>query len=231
MKNYIGSMLVMAAIFAAIGSVQANASVRSKAIVVESPSDLPELAQGRAEAMHLHHTGDAQAILYLEKDQGRKLAILDVTDPAHIKAVGQVSIDVPSPFDFVQDLANAVTLIRYRDQSGFAVISFSDYKRPVLTAEPDYPHSANADSYGPDGLLLISANGPSALSRDPQYEILSISGSSGAAPLATVQNVIQRVDRPQTGTIFLLNDQGVTVVRSLAAEREHQTEQWQKQGN
>jgi hypothetical protein len=231
MKNRIGNMLVVAAIFAAIGSVQANASVRSKAIVVEFPLDLPELAQGHAEAIYLHHTGDAQAILYLEKDRGRKLAILDVTDPDHIKAVGQVSIDVSSPFDFVQDLANVVTLIRYRDQSGFAVISFSDYKRPVLTAEPHYLHPANAESYGPDGLLLVSANGPSSPSRDPQYEILSISGSSGAAPLATVQNVIQRVDRTQTGTIFLLNDQGVTVVRSLTAEREHQAEEWQKEGN
>jgi hypothetical protein len=231
MKNCIGNMIVVAAIFAAMVSVQANASVRSKSIVVEFPSDLPELAQGRAEAMYLHHTRDGQVILYLEKGQGRQLAILDVTDPAHIQAVGQVSIAASSPFDFVQDLANAVTLIRYRDQSGFAVISFRNYKLPVLTAEPDYLHPANAESDGPDGLLLISANGPSALSRDPQYQILSISGSSGAAPLATVQNVIQRVDRPQTGTIFLLNDQGVTVVRSLAAEREHQTEEWQKEGN
>jgi hypothetical protein len=231
MKNCIGNMLVVAAIFAAIGSVQANASVRSKAIVVEFPSDLPDLAQGRAEALYLHDTSDAKAILYLEKEQGRKLAILDVTDPAHIKTVGEVSIGAPSPYDFVQNLGNAGTLIRYRDDSGFAVISFKNYKRPVLTAEPDYLHPANAESYGPDGLLLISANGPSALSRDPQYKILSISGSSGAAPLATVQNVIQRVDRPETGTIFLLNDQGVTVVRSLAAEGEHQTEEWQKEGN
>jgi hypothetical protein len=230
-KNCVGNLIMVAAIFATIGSVQANASVRSKAIVVQFPSDLPELAQGRAEAMYLYQTRDAQAILYLETDQGRKLAILDVTDPAHIKAVGQVSIDVPSPFDFVQDLANAVTLIRYRDQSGFAVISFSHYKRPVLTAEPGYLHPANVESYGPDGLLLISANDAKALSRDPQYEILGIYGSSRAVPLAIVQNVIQRVDSPQTGTIFLLNDEGITVVRSLAAEREHQTGEWQKQGN
>jgi len=80
MKDSIKKKTMVVAIFAAILSVQANASVRSKAIVVEFPSDLPELAQGRSEAMYLHHTGNAQAILYLEKDQGRKLAILDVTD-------------------------------------------------------------------------------------------------------------------------------------------------------
>ena len=230
-KRRIRKQTMVAAIFAAILSVQANASVRSKAIVVEFPSDLPELAQGRSEAMYLHHTGNAQAILYLEKDQGRKLAILDVTDPAHIKAVGQVSIAAPSTYDFAQSLGNSVALIRYRDHSGFAVISFKNYKQPVLTAEPDYLHPANAQSDGPNGLLLVSANGPSALAREPQSEVLSISGSSGATPLATVQNVIQRVDRPQTGTIFLLNDHGVTVVRRLGAEREHQTEVWQKDEN
>jgi hypothetical protein len=54
------------------------------------PADLPELARGRGEAMYLHRTSAAQAILYIQRDQGRKLAILDVTDPAKIRAVGQV---------------------------------------------------------------------------------------------------------------------------------------------
>ena len=225
------SKILIAALCVVAGGVQATATVRSKAIVVESPSDLPELAQGRADAMYLHHTGNAQAILYLEKDHGRNLAILDVTDPAHIKAVGQVSIAALSTYDFVQNLGTARALIQYRDHSGFAVISFRDYKQPVLTAEPEYLHPAKAEPDGASGLLLISTNGPSASAKEPQYEVLSISGSSGATPLATVRNVIQRVDRPQTGTIFLLNDQGLTVVRSLAAEREHQTEVWQKEEN
>ena len=69
----------------------------------------------------------------------------------------------------------------------------------------------------------------SAQIKDPS---LSVSNGSGATPLATIQNVIQRVDRPQTGTIFLFTDhQGVTVVRWLAAEREHQTNVWQKEEN
>jgi hypothetical protein len=32
-------------------------------------------------------------LLYLEQDQGRKLAILDATDPANIRAVGHASIN------------------------------------------------------------------------------------------------------------------------------------------
>jgi len=220
------SKIVVAAIFVVAASVQSE--VRSKAIVVESPSDLPELAQGRSEAMYLHHTGEAQAILYLERNQGRNLAFLDVTDPAKIKAVGQVSIDAPSAYDFVQDLADLAVLIRYRNHSGFAVISFKNYKQPVLKGEPEYLHPASVEPDGSSALLLVSANAATAPPREPDYEVLNISNPSSPTPLATISGVIQRLDRPQTGTVFLLNDQGLTVIRRLAAEREHQIEKWQK---
>jgi hypothetical protein len=221
------SKILVAAIFLVAVSVQAE--VRSKEVVVESPSDLPELAQGGGEAMYLHHTGKAQAILYLERNQGRNLAFLDVTDPAKIKAVGQVSIDAPSAYDFVQDLADSAVLIRYRNHSGFAVISFKNYKQPVLKSEPEYLHPASAEPDGSSALLLVSANGAAAPPREPEYEVLNISNPSSPTPLATIAGVIQRLDRPQTGTVFLLNDQGLTVVRRLAAEREHKLEKWQKE--
>jgi hypothetical protein len=220
------SKILVAATFVVAVSVQAE--VRSKTIVVESPSDLPELAQGPSEAMYLHHTGEAQAILYLERNQGRNLAFLDVTDPAKIKAVGQVSIDAPSAYDFVQSMADSAVLIRYRNHSGFAVISFKTYKQPVLKGEPEYLHPASVEPDGSSALLLVSANGATAPPREPDYEVLNISNPSSPTPLATISGVIQRLDRPQTGTVFLLNDQGLTVIRRLAAEREHKIEKYQK---
>jgi hypothetical protein len=207
--------------FAMAVSSQGNANVRSQDIVVESPSDLPEPAQNRSEAMHLAYIGTSRVILYLEQEQGRKLAILDVTDPASIQAVGQVSIDAPAPFDFVQDIGDSATLIHYRNHSGFAVIRFKNYKKPVLMGEPDYLHPADVQTFGAHGLLLESPNGPSAPAQDPQYEILSIPNSGSPTPLATIKGVMERLDRPQTGTIFLLNDDGLTVVRCLASEREY----------
>jgi hypothetical protein len=224
------SKILVAAIFVAVVSHQAQAVVRSKAIVVESPSDLPELAQGRGEAMYLHRTAEGRAILYIEREQGRTLAVLDVSDPATIKGVGQVSLDAPAPYDFVQDLAESAVLIHYRNHSGFAVIGFKDYKQPVLKSEPAYLHPASAQPDGSSGLLLVSRSGASAPpTREPEYEVLNISNPSNPTPLATIQGVIQRLDRPSTGTVFLLNDQGLTVVRCLGAEQEHKTEQWQKE--
>jgi hypothetical protein len=211
--------------------VQANASGASKAIVVESASDLPELAQRPSEAMYLQHTVAGQAILYLEQDQGRKLAILDVTDPANIRAVGQASINAPSPFTFVQDMDDSTVLIDYRNHLGFAVISFKNYKHPALKNEPDYLHPANAESYGSNGVLMVSSNHSTAAAGDTQYEVVSIPDPASPKPLATIPAVIQRLDREQTGTIVLLTDSGLTVVRCLAAEPEHQIAAQQKNEN
>ncbi len=109
MNRSISKILVTATLIGATGvvaaSVRAEPVVRSKAIVVESPSDLPELAQGRGEAMYLHRTADGKAILYIEREQGRTLAFLDVSDPASIKAIGQASLDAPAPYDFVQEVS------------------------------------------------------------------------------------------------------------------------------
>jgi hypothetical protein len=225
MNQSISKTVIVAILVVAVG---VQAEVRSKAVVVQSPSDLPELARGRGEAMYLHRTGEAQAILYLERNQGRKLAVLDVTDPANIKGVGEVSIDAPSAYDFVQDLADSAVLIRYRNHSGFAVISFKNYKQPVLKSEPEYLHPASVEPDGSSALLLVSANGGTTQPREPEYEVLSVSDPSNPTPLATISGVIQRLDRPQTGTVFLLNDQGLTVIRRLAAERENKIEKWQK---
>jgi hypothetical protein len=228
MNRSIRKVLVAATCVAGVG-VQAGAVVRTKAIVVESPSDLPELAQGRGEAMYLHRTAEGRAILYIEREQGRTLAVLDVSDPGNIKGVGQVSLEAPAPYDFVQDLAESAVLIHYRNHSGFAVIGFKDYRQPVLKGEPAYLHPATAQPDGSSGLLLVSGNRASAApARQPEYEVLNISNPSDPKPLVTVQGVIQRLDRPSTGTVFLLNDQGLTVVRCLGAEEEHKTEQWQK---
>ena len=229
MNQSISKILIAATLVTFGVAVNVQAEVRSKAIVVESPSDLPELAQGRCDAMYLHRTAAAQAILYLQRDRGRKLAILDVTDPAKIHAVGEVSIDTPSAYDFVQDLSDSGVLIHYRNHSGFAVISFKNYKQPVLKSEPEYLHPASVEADGSSALLLVSAKGASAPAREPEYEVLGISNPSSPTPLATIPGVIQRLDRPSTGTVFLLNDQGLTVVRRLAAEHEHNIENYQKE--
>jgi hypothetical protein len=168
-KQNVRKMFVFAVI-ATAATMQAKARVSSKAIVVDSPSDLPEVAQRPTEAMYLYDTGHSEVVLYLEQDQGRTLSILDVTDPAKIRAIGQVSIAASAPFDFVQSLHDdSEVLIHYRNDSGFGVISLGKYRHPKLTPEPNFLHPAKVQIDGPNTLLLVSTNAPGAQDPAVQY--------------------------------------------------------------
>lgn len=216
--------IAVAAIFAATVSVQANARTHSKSIVVESPSDLPEMAQRSSEAMYLHETGGGRTILYLEQDQGRTLGILDVTDPGAIRAIAQVSIPATSSYDFVETLHDSAVLIRYRDHSGFAVINFKKFKKPVLTAAPQFRHPARVEAFGNNGLLLASTTRPSPEVEDPEYEIFDMSDPSKPTSLGTVEGVQQRLERQETGTLFMLGRSGLTVIRRPDVEEDYAAE-------
>jgi LVIVD repeat len=216
MSNTISKMIVAAAVAATV-SVQADARTHSRAIIVVSSSDLPEMAQGNSEAMYLHYMGDG-AILYLEQDHGRTLAIVDVSDAAAMRGIARVSVDAASPYDFVGTLRDSTVLIRYRDDSGFAIIDLKHFKKPLLTEAPRFQHPARAEALGNNGLMLVATTGPSARAEDPQYEILDISNPSQPAVLGTVEGVQQRLERSETGTLFLLGKSGLTVVRQPSLE-------------
>jgi hypothetical protein len=158
------------AVFAATAGVQAHAKTHFRSIVVESPSDLPEMARRTSEAMYLLELSSGQAVLYLEPDQGRTLAILDVSNPGTIRPLGQVSIAAPL-YDFVETLKDSAILIHYRDDRGFAIIHFKKFKQPVLTEAPEFQNLAHAEAIGHDGLVLaytVASGAPVAV---PQYKV------------------------------------------------------------
>jgi len=228
MKKTIGRLFVGSLLATGL-AVQANARVNSKSVVVESPRDLPELAQRNSEAMYLHETGDGRTVLYLEQDQGRTLSILDVSDPSTIRALAQVSVDAASPYDFVQNVGDSAALIRYRDHSGYAVINFKKFKHPVLIKAEELPARAEAEPLGHAALLMVSTTQPA--NPDPQYEVIDTSKPSQPVVLATVEGVQRRLDKADTGTLFLLNNAGVTVIRRLDLEEDHKIALNQMNGN
>lgn len=66
--------------------------------------------------------------------------------------------------------------------------------------------------------------------RDPQYEILDISNPQSVV-LGTVEGVQQRLERSETGTLFLLGNSGLTVIRQPSVEHEHAAELAAQSGN
>lgn len=222
MKHILSRVLAVTATFVVV--LNAHAAVRSHAgtIIVDRPADLPEAAQTSTLAMYLHANGAGQTVLYLEQNHGRKLAVLDVTDPAAIRTIGQVALNAAAPFDFVRDLGDNAALIRYRDGSGYAVLSLRRSTHPVLNAAPQMTDAIFRESLGGTALLQVAASAPQRVMRDPaNYNILDLSAPAGLATLASVDDASQRLVRPETGTLFLLNPDGLTVVRRTRVEQEY----------
>ena len=232
MKRIVNAVLA-ATVFAATIAAQAAVVSRSKAIVVETPADLPEVAQAATEAIYLHPAGNGSELLYLEQGQGSKLAILDVTDPAQIKSIGRVSLAANAPYDFVKETGPSAVLVRYRDHSGFAVIDLRHAEKPVLANAPQVVASGYVDELGQDALLLTSANFDV---QNPHtaagvYQVVDFSRASHPVVLTTVAGVKQSVSNDATGTLYLLGQDGLTAVRQTAIEREHAAEETEMREN
>jgi hypothetical protein len=220
--------ILLAAVLA--GTAHANADSNnyshgkhhSRTLVLESPSQLPELAQKDGEALYLHSTSDGRTILYIEGIGGKNLSILDVTDPAKIRPIGQVDISGTAPFDFVQDVNGSAILIHYRNESGFATLNVHKIARPVITPLPALELSHNTVVIDNTGLLVSATNTESEPVVAPRdYEVVDTTDPSHPVLVATVSSVKQTLSNQNTGTQFLLSHEGVTVVRRPHIEQEY----------
>src|SRR6201997_1326339 len=112
--------------------VQAEIKSHSGNQIVEEPADLPEMARTPGQSLFLYQAADGETYLYVEQQNGARLAIFDVTDPAKIKAVTSVRINAPNAFDFVRYLNDRTELVRFRDSGRRAELNLGDPKNPTL---------------------------------------------------------------------------------------------------
>src|SRR5487761_1244860 len=226
-------ILVAKAILALTSATAGGAVIpHSKTIVVESPQNLLVLAQANAEAMYLQGTNDGRTFLYVETQNGQQLTALDVTDPARIQRIVQTTIPANSAFDFVRSVGDEDALIRYRNGSGVALVSFKHYKHPVLVSSSALENTDTSEAQGQTA-LLVTANEVMIhpFSGPRSYRVVDTSNPSRPRMLTAIPAVEQRLAKSDTGTLFLLNKDGVTVVRRLRVEEEHQIELEQQKGN
>jgi len=208
--------LTLATILAALSVVSAGYANPSNEIVLVSPTNLPTLARQGGEAMFLHDTKDGRIFLYVEQHQGTQLAIFDVTDPARVKGEGSVQLDASGPFDFEADLGKRGELVRFREGQGEAVLDLRN--NPVLTKVQgldtrdstillaDYASRLTGQAFVP------VAQG----TRD--YKIFQSGDSPSDDRVIEVRQVRQDVTNPDTGTTFLLAENGLYLIRRPALE-------------
>jgi hypothetical protein len=234
MKNTIKSTLALGLVVAAavLASSPAEAEIHSKSndLVVMEARDLPEQAQTPGNSLFLHSDNAGNTYLYVEQQQGARLSIFDVTDPARIKLVVSTPLAAQGAFDFVRPLGNNAELVYFRDGQKEAVLDLRKARRPVLRMIPAMTDFGPAEPLGESGFLVTAQvhQYTPAVARD--YQVIDVAGSI-PTQLAIVNDVKHRVTNDYTGTTFLLGTDGLTVVRQLSVENDYKEQQLQTQGN
>jgi hypothetical protein len=196
-------------------------AVPSSNLIVVPPTKLPASARQSGDAMLLHETIDGTTLLYIEQNQGSRLAIFDVTDPAHIKGAGSVEVDAPGPFDFVSSLGSQAEVIRFRRDQGNAVLDLHKAKAPVLETPQGLTLKGAAMPLGNEGLTVRSwVVADSQLTRDDQVPVVNTANSPVPSRVFNLKGIREEITKYDTGTTFLLTDDGLFLIRRPVKEME-----------
>ena len=221
------AQLALAAVAAFTVTGRAEARSHSNKLIIVRPAELPELAQVPGEAMTLHATGDGRTILYIEQNHGARLAIFDVTDPAHVKQEGSAQVEAPGSFDFVSSFGDSAELVRFRHGKGEAVLNLRKVKAPTLTTVQGLDSQGSTERLGDDGLLIADRPNAQPDSNDPNFQVVDLSNPLHPNPVADVKQVLDKITNDETGTTFLLATDGLYLIRRPAVEEEHDIHEYQ----
>jgi hypothetical protein len=213
-KNII---LATAATFAII-CAEASPSVKNGFIVQKLSTD-PAFVGNTSEDLLLHDGGDGSTYLYVEQQHGTILAIFDITNPEHMIFTESVRTEGHGGYEFVGALSAGVELIAFRNGSGTGMLDLHRAKSPRLTPVKG-SSSPPTQILGAVGYLTLRQQAPGAAIELPRDLHLVETNQSGSHE-TTITGVTKQVRRADTGTIFVLTDSGITVIRRLDIERDY----------
>lgn len=217
------SVVILLAISALVIAMPSHAELRSKSgdIIILQPADLPEQAQTIGNSMLLHEDGSGSTFLYIEQQQGARLVVFDVSEPAKVKFVSSVPLSVPGTFDFVRSLGDSAELLRFRENKGVAVLDLHKAKIPILRTVKSLNDTGRTESIGETGLLLINEPFDYVRAVPRNYQVVDLSSPTNPTLLATISDVKHTVTRDETGTTYLLGRDGLSVIRRPRIEDDY----------
>ena len=210
------AIVILAAGLLAVGAAHANPSNN---IVLVPPAALPELARQGGEAMLLHETVDGRALLYVEQLAGTQLAVFDVTDPVHVKSEGAVHLDAAGAFEFVSPVGSNAVLVRFRHGEE-ALLDLHKADVPKLKPVQGLTSRGTATLLGEDGVTVSAEAAESPAARN--YQVIDTADRHGNNRVFDVQQVREEILKSDTGTTFLLAQDGLYLVRRPSVEMTHQ---------
>lgn len=218
------TLILSACLMIGIPLAQASTHRAKTDIVVVPLATTSELAQQPSEDILLRVDGAGTPYLYVEQQQGARLVVLNVDDLAHMKVAASIATGVSRPYDFVQPISDTLEQIRFRDGSGSALLNLQKAKSPQIVnvahtvAEP-------VEALGNSGYLLAVTDSRQLPARIASRDHQVVDFGTRAHPLETIAGVTRIAERSDTGTVFLLSAQGITVIRNLSTEQQYAAEE------
>jgi hypothetical protein len=198
-----------------------SASRSSRDLIVVEPKSLPEMARSQAQDMMLYQLGNGQTFLYLEQQQLARIVILDVTDPGHIEIVGCSKLDASVPFDFINPVGDSAILIHFRKNFGSAVLDLHKPKAPSLRTADVLKQAMHVEALGDTPFTIIDEAASEHIVAAHDYQVIEAPDPRSPKLLATIRMVQQKIENSDTGTVFLLGADGLTVLRRPRLEEEY----------
>ena len=210
----------------AASTLPAAAFIKPRLIVQNLPAK-DGIAPAASQDLFLRTDHNGDTFLYVEQQQGALLSVFNVTDPNAVKLVATVPTQASSAYTFVSPIGAASELIAFRDGSGTAVIDLRKPKAPRLSATigTGDPSTEPLGTVGylsstiPQGVEMAPVAAPAARS------VQLVEGGAHPRVVANLPRVTRQVERPETGTVFLLSDDQVTIIRRPEAESAYEVNQ------
>jgi hypothetical protein len=209
--------VAIASVAGAIVAGPAAYARSSSNLIIVPPTDLPEAARQTGEAMFLHDAVDGRTLLYIEHNHGNELAILDVTDPGHVRAGGSVQLDATGPFDFVSALGKRAELVRFRQRQVDAVLDLHVAQAPTLRTVQGLTLQGPAMPLGDDG-FTVSSQIADNMQPTLEYQVVDTANARELTQVFDVKQVREELTKSDTGTTFLLTEGGLYLIRRPAVE-------------
>jgi hypothetical protein len=199
---------------------------QSTRIILVRPADLPEEAREGGEAIMLHETGDGRTMLYIEQKDGTRLAVLDVTDPSHVKEEACVQLGAQGAFDFVAPLGRA-ELVRFRGSEKMALLQLGKAHVATLKNVQGLELQAFKQPVGDDGVILASDFIQQTTLPVQDFQVVETANPRERNRVFDVKGVHAEITNENTGTTFLLTADGLYLIRRPAVEWDNEMHEFQ----
>jgi hypothetical protein len=222
LKNILFASAILAGAAAATLPASALVFLKPKLLVQSLPGN-SAIAHSSTQDILLRADGNGATYLYVEQQQGALLAVFDVTDPEHMKLVASVPTEARGAYDFLAPIGTAEQ-IAFRDGSGTALLDLRKPKAPRLSASTQ---ARAIEPLGASGYLAssIPQSPIQAAPRTQPHDVQLVESGRHSHVLASLTGVTRQAERPETGTVFLLADGKVNIIRRLDAELQYEDNQ------